>query len=117
MDKKYVNNFLEDIQIAINEIDAFFNDVPKTYDEFLNNLVLRRAIERNIQIIGESVSLILQEDESITITNSRKFIDAKKHIIHSYNSLLPDILWSIVINHLSILKKEVETLLKTRTTK
>ncbi len=116
MDKKYVNNYLEDIQIAINEIDAFFNDVPKTYDEFLNNLVLRRAIERNIQIIGESVSRILQADESLTFTNSRKFIDAKKHIIHYYNSLLPDILWSIVMNHLSILKKEVEALINKKTT-
>lgn len=114
MEKKYVNNYLEDILIAINEIDEFFNDVPKTYDEFFSNLVLRRAVERNIQIMGESISRILQADESITITNSRKFIDAKNNIIHSYNSLLPDILWSIVINHLPLLKTEVETLLSSK---
>ncbi|OPZ25501.1 MAG: hypothetical protein BWZ00_01836 [Bacteroidetes bacterium ADurb.BinA174] len=111
MEKKYVNNYLEDIQIAINEIDEFFSDVPKTYEEFLSNLILRRAVERNIQIIGESVGRISVLDESITITNARKYMDAGKHITHTYNSLLPDILWSIVINHLPQLKTEVETLL------
>lgn len=114
MEKKYVNNYLEDILIAINEIDDFFNNVPKTYDEFLNNLMLRRAVERNIQIVGESVSRITQADKNIAITNDRKFVDAKNNIIHIYNSLLPDILWSIVTNHLSLLKTEVMSLLSER---
>ena len=54
---------------------------------------------------------ILRIDESIAITNARKIVDARNYIIHGYDSLSPDILWSMVINHLPRLKKEVVALL------
>jgi len=74
-------------------------------------LLLRRAIERNIEIIGEAMNRILRIDESIAIINARKIVDARNYIIHGYDSLSPDILWSMVINHLPRLKKEVVALL------
>lgn len=46
------------------------------------------------------------------ITNARKIVDARNYIIHGYDSLSADILWSIVVNHLPVLKEEVEQLLK-----
>ncbi len=58
------------------------------------------------------MSRILKEDRSIAITNSRKIVDARNYIIHGYDSLSADILWSIVINHLSKLKDEVQILLE-----
>jgi len=103
---------LEDILIAINEIDIFFETLPKRYDVFVNNLLLRRGIERNIEIIGEAMNRILKADSTISITNSRKIVDTRNYIIHGYDTLTVDILWSIVINHLPILKNEVEELLK-----
>lgn len=39
---------LYDIQTAISEIYSFFEQVPKRYDEYQRNLMLRRAVERNI---------------------------------------------------------------------
>ena len=71
MDDK-VKKYLEDILIAINEIDIFFENLPKQYDEFCNNLLLRRGIERNIEIIGEAMSRILKSDNKLPITNARK---------------------------------------------
>jgi len=44
---------LFDIQTAISEIYSFFEQVPKRFDEYQKNLMLRRAIERNIGIIDE----------------------------------------------------------------
>ena len=58
------------------------------------------------------MSRILKEDRSIAITNSRKIVDARNYIIHGYDSLSADILWNIVINHLSKLKDEVQILLE-----
>lgn len=84
---------------------------PKLFDEFFGDLLLRRAIERNIEIIGEAMNRILRIDESIAITNARKIVDARNYIIHGYDSLSPDILWSMVINHFPKLKKEVIELL------
>lgn len=43
--------------------------------------------------------------------NSRKIVDTRNRIIHGYDSVSDDIIWSIVINHLRILKIEIEKLL------
>ena len=65
-----------------------------------------------MEIIGEAMSRILKVDRDIAITNSGKIVDARNYIIHGYDSLSADILWSIVINHLPKLKEEVRTLLE-----
>ncbi len=98
--------------IAIEEIENFLGDGPKLFDDFFSNLCLRRAIERNIEIIGEAMNQILKIKSTIQITNSRKIVDARNYIIHGYDSLSADILWSIVVNHLPRLKLEVEKLLE-----
>ena len=103
--------WLEDIIIAINEIDIFFETQPKRYDDFVENLLLQRGIERNIEIIGEAMSRILKENPEIKITNSCKIVDTRNYVIHAYDSLTTDILWSIVVNHLPVLKKEIENIL------
>lgn len=108
----FVKKHLSDIRIAIEEIESFFGNKPKLFDDFFNDLCLRRAIERNIEIIGEATNRILKVESNIYISNSRKIVDARNYNIHGYDSLSPDILWSIVINHLPKLKGEVEQLLK-----
>ena len=110
MDER-IKKYLQDILTAIEEVESFFGDKPKRFDEFFGDLLLRRAIERNIEIIGEAMNRILRIDESIAITNARKIVDARNYIIHGYDSLSPDILWSMVINHFPKLKKEVIELL------
>ena len=108
---EYISKHLGDILIAIDEIDGFFSDIPKSYDEFLDNLLLRRAVERNIEVIGEAMNRILKSGSDLTITNARKIVDTRNYVIHGYDSLLPDILWSIVVNHLPLLKKEIRDFL------
>ncbi len=93
------------------EIDSFFLDSPKEFTFYQKDLRTRRAIERNIEIIGEAMSRILKENELIVITNSRKLVDVRNRIIHGYDSVSDDIIWSIVITHLPLLQKEIETLL------
>ena len=107
-----INKHLHDILDAINEIESFFGEKPKFFNEFCNDLCLRRAVERDIEIIGEAMNRILKEDRNIAITNSRKIVDARNYIIHGYDSLSADILWSIVINHLPKLKEEAQILLE-----
>ncbi|MBR3984576.1 MAG: DUF86 domain-containing protein [Bacteroidaceae bacterium] len=106
-----IKKYLLDVLTAIEEVESFFDNKPKLFDDFYSDLLLRRAIERNIEIIGEAMNRILRIDESIAITNARKIVDARNYIIHGYDSLSPDILWSMVINHLPRLKKEVIALL------
>lgn len=50
-----MKKYLSDSLIAIEEIEAFLGGQPKLFDDFLSDLCLRRAIERNIEIIGEAM--------------------------------------------------------------
>ncbi len=106
-----IKTWLYDILSSINEIESYFVDTPKLFEFYQNDLKTKRAVERNIEIIGEAMSRILKEDNHIEISNSRKIVDVRNRIIHGYDSVSDDVIWGIVIKNLPILQKEVEVLL------
>lgn len=64
-----------------------------------------------MQLIGEAVNNILKIDSDIVISSARKIVNTRNYIIHGYDSLDNEILWSIVINHIPKLKDEIASLL------
>ena len=96
---------------AINEIDGFFTGYPKDFIAFQRDLRTKRAVERNLEIIGEAMNRVLNKDASIHLSNSRKIVDTRNRIIHGYDNVSDEIVWSIVIKHLPVLKSEIEHLL------
>lgn len=106
-----IKTWLYDILNSINEIESYFVDTPKIFEIYQNDLKTKRAIERNIEIIGEAMSRILKENNSIEISNSRKIVDVRNRIIHGYDSVSDDVIWGIVIKNLPVLKTEVSQLL------
>ena len=104
--------YLEDIYNAICEIDVAIESRNRTFDVFLSDFVFRKFVERNIEIIGEAMNRILKIRPYIAITSARKIVDTRNFVIHSYDSLIPEILWAIVVNHLPLLKTEIESLLE-----
>ncbi len=107
-----IHKYLEDILNAIDEIDVACETRSRKFEVFTGDFVFRKFVERNIEIIGEAMNRILKIDPSIKITSSRKIVDTRNYVIHSYDSLIPEILWAIVINHLPRLKDEVSNLLQ-----
>ncbi|MFV8334071.1 DUF86 domain-containing protein [Flavobacterium sp. GSP14] len=107
-----IKTWLYDILSSINEIESYFADKPKEFKAYENDVRTKRAIERNIEIIGEAMNRILKEDSEIIISNSRKIVDVRNRIIHGYDSVSDDVIWGIVIRHLPILQKEVEKMLE-----
>lgn len=106
-----IRTWLFDISNAISEIDSFFDLTPKTFSGYQNDLRTRRAVERNIEIIGEALNRILSNFPEIQISNSRKIVDTRNRIIHGYDSVSDEINWSIEIKYLPVLKSEIEALL------
>jgi len=51
-----IKAWLYDILNAIMEIESYFSDLPKEFNTYKNDIRTRRAIERNIEIIGESIN-------------------------------------------------------------
>jgi uncharacterized protein with HEPN domain len=103
--------WLYDILKAINEVESFFIDRPRDFSAYQKDIRTKRAIERNIEIIGEAMNRILSTDDSIELSNSRKIVDTRNRIIHGYDTVSDEIIWSITIKHLPILKAEIEKLL------
>jgi uncharacterized protein with HEPN domain len=106
-----VKTWLYDILKAINEIESFFSDRPKDFSTYQKDIRTKRAIERNIEIIGEAMNRILTTDADIELSNSRKIVDTRNRIIHGYDSVSDEIIWRITIKHLPVLREEIEKLL------
>ena len=102
---------LYDIKLAIDEIDSFFFIRLNRFDEYSNDIILKRAVERNLEIIGEAMNRIIKEDPEFPIKNAKRIIGLRNQIIHGYDSVSDENIWGIVFNHLPRLKEEVHKLI------
>jgi len=107
-----IKTWLFDILQSINEVESYYSDKPKRFDEYVSDYRTKRAVERNIEIIGEAVNRILKQDKNFKLSNARQIIGTRNRIIHTYDKITDDLIWSIIINSLPKLKEEVEDLLK-----
>lgn len=53
---RHLKAHLYDIVSAVDEVYSFFENIPMRFDAYQSNLMLKRAVERNIGIIGEAVN-------------------------------------------------------------
>jgi uncharacterized protein with HEPN domain len=103
--------FLYDIKLAIDDIESYFETETRTFDNYTKNSLLKRAIERNLEIIGEAINRILKEDPSFPIENAKKIIGLRNQIIHGYDSVSDENIWGIIMIHLPKLKSEINTMI------
>lgn len=66
--------WFEDIEKAIDEINESRPET-RNFHEFEEDIKTKRAIERNIEIIGEAMSRILKISPDIPVSYSRKIVD------------------------------------------
>lgn len=109
---EYILKHLHDVYASCMEVENYFRDTPKLFDIFSKNILLRRAVERNVEIMGEAINRILKIAPDFTLTNAKEIVRTRNRIIHGYDSVTLEFLWSLVINHIPALKKELEELLK-----
>jgi Uncharacterized conserved protein len=102
---------LYDVKLAIDEIESYFSTEAKTYENYKSNSILKRAIERNLEIIGEAMNRLVKENPEFTIENAIRIIGLRNQIIHGYDSVSDENIWGIVTIHLPKLKSEVNSLI------
>ncbi len=106
-----IKTWLFDILQSIKEIESYYEGRPKIFEEYLNDIKTKRAIERDLEIIGEAVGRILKKEPGFQINNAEKIISTRNKIIHSYDNISDELIWSIVVNHIPKLKEEITKLL------
>jgi uncharacterized protein with HEPN domain len=109
--KPEIKKHLYDVNVAINSIYEYLGD-QRDFTEYLNNKLLRRAIEREIEIIGEALNRALIQDPDFKIENARRIVDTRNWVIHGYDKVDDMIIWGIVVNHLPKLQQEIQKYLK-----
>jgi uncharacterized protein with HEPN domain len=109
-----IKKYLFDILESIKSIETFLGE-KKSFYEYKQNKMLRRAIEREFEIIGEALNRLLSIDSTIQITSKIQIIGMRNRVIHGYDKVDDEIVWGTIIKHLPILKAEIINLLPSDT--
>jgi len=105
-DKAYLWDML-DAAIAIEE---FVSD--KTYEDYLSNRMLRGAVERHIEIIGEAARRVSEETRQTHPGIPWHAIVGQRNVLaHEYNQILHDAVWGIVTRRIPELIVALRTIL------
>ena len=100
-----------DVLNATIEVESYFTDTPKLFHNFQKDMLRQRAVERNVEIMGEAINRILKVDPTFELPNAKAIINTRNRVIHGYDSVTTEFLWSLIIKHIPALKKDVENIL------
>jgi len=106
-----VKKFLFDISESVESIENYLG-TNRDFSIYISNKMLRRAIEREFEIIGEAMNRLDKIDSNLNITSKRQIIDMRNRVIHGYDKIDNEIVWGIIVRHLPTLKTEIQDLLK-----
>ena len=85
---------LLDIKVCIEEIYDFLGE-RRDFMEYKSDLKTKKAVERNLEIIGEAMNRILKVDNAFPIVNAKNIIGTRHRIIHSYDNISDDVIWKL----------------------
>lgn len=107
--------YILDIQSVIQEIETIKTKANNNFMSFKSDIILQRAVERDLEIIGEAIRKIIEIDPSIKISSARNIIGLRNIISHAYDSIEPEMIWGIIQNNIPALTHEIENLKTTKT--
>ena len=105
-----VRKYLFDILESAESIEKYIENID--FFQYQKNKMVRRAVEREFEIIGEATKALLKMDSKIKLSSEKRIIGMKNRVIHGYDKIDDGIIWGTIKNHLKKKKKEVKELLK-----
>ena len=105
-----IKKYLYDIQEAISSIFSYLGE-KRDFNLYLDNKMLRRAVEREFEIIGEAMNRINKKDPNIPVSYKMQIISMRNRVIHGYDKIDDGIVWGVIVKYLPILQQEIDTLL------
>ena len=105
-----IKKYLSDILNFCLSIEEFTKNMD-SFTDYENNKMLKRAVERELEIIGEALNRAKKEDTSISVSNASQIIGLRNRIIHEYEAVNDATIYTIIKKYLPLLKTEVQNLL------
>ena len=106
-----IRKYLLDIEESIDSIEKYLGD-KRDFNVYMADKMLRRAVEREFEIIGEAMNRIHKLDPDIQISSKRQIISMRNRVIHGYDKIDNEIIWGTIVRHLPNLKIEIHKLQK-----
>ncbi len=107
-----VKKYLYDIQQAATRIIEFTSG--QSFESYQQNAMLRSAVERQFEIVGEAVARLSRLDSSLVarITDYRRIVSFRNILIHGYAQVDDRLVWDLIEGKLPQLQREVSALLQ-----
>ncbi|WP_448529805.1 HepT-like ribonuclease domain-containing protein [Raineya sp.] len=102
-----IKKYLLDIENSILSVQEFTQNL--TWNDYQANKLVRRAVEREIAIIGEAVNKLSKIVPNLPFSSAKQIIATRNYVVHSYDNVDDVIIWGIVQNHLATLLEEVRS--------
>ena len=99
--------YILDIESIIEEIESIKQKTHNDFQNFSDDIILQRAVERDLEIIGEAVRKMMAINPSLQITASKNIIGLRNIISHAYDSVEPEMLWGIIQKNIPVLADEI----------
>jgi uncharacterized protein with HEPN domain len=105
-----VRKYVYDIEHASGRLRDFVRG--KTVDDYLSDAMLRAAVERQFEIIGEAVGKMAALDSVSAgrIRNYRKLIAFRNVLIHGYAEVDDRLVWDMIEGHLPLLLADIQSI-------
>ncbi|PKP41561.1 MAG: hypothetical protein CVT96_06775 [Bacteroidetes bacterium HGW-Bacteroidetes-13] len=81
-----IKKYLYDIQESIDSIEQYLSN-KKDFNIYLSDKMLRRAVDREFEIIGEAMGKIEKIDSTLAITGKKQIISMRNRVIHGYDNI------------------------------
>lgn len=109
--RRDVRAFLWDVREAADRIEEFPRNVD--LDEYKSDAMVRSAVERQLEIIGEALNYLatLDPEMAARIPASRQAIGLRNVLIHGYATVDDALVWHTAGTDVPLLRSRVAELL------
>ena len=109
--KLEARKYLYDIQSAASLLREFTDG--KTLADYEGDAMLRSAVERQFEVIGEAMAQLARTDEPLAgrISQYQRIIAFRNVLIHGYADVDNRLVWDVLETRLSVLRREIDELL------
>jgi len=114
MNPRDVRKYLFDISRACRRLGKF--TAGRTFADYQSDEMLRSAVERQFEIIGEALNQALRQEPALraAIADAGRIIAFRDQLIHGYADIADDVVWGVIETNLPAIAREVEQLLADR---
>lgn len=110
--KPEAQKYLYDIWRAVELLTDF--TAGKTFADYQGDPMLRAAVERQFEVIGEATAQLAKRDPALAgrIGEYRRIVAFRNILIHGYADVDDRLVWDVVEAKLPVLRRDIEALLR-----